>query len=131
MRDIIKTLFSPRAMKKFRDAVLPGAETQLSPTTPTPALPPIPRELVEALGWAFPERCPDPSDDERTIWIKAGRRDVVRLVMEWEAQQRGEISSHPPLRINRRVFSKPLRARAPGTDHPTASRPDGRSDSGG
>lgn len=86
--DLVNKLFSPAALRKFRDAILPAVEAQPNPTTTTPALPPIPRELVEALDRAFPERCPDPADDDRTIWLRAGRRDVVRLVMAWEAEQR-------------------------------------------
>ena len=51
------------------------------------ALPPIDPRLVEVLGNRFPERCPNPSDSEREIWMKAGERRLVTWLAHHLAQQ--------------------------------------------
>lgn len=49
---------------------------------------PISRELVQWLEKTLPERCPDPMDTERQIWMYAGKRALVRsLSAAYERQQ--------------------------------------------
>ena len=44
-------------------------------------IPPLDARTVEAIAEMVPERCPDPRDTEREIWMKAGeRRLVLRLL---------------------------------------------------
>lgn len=58
------------------------------PQVPAPdRFPPVPDELVKALDRLFPERSPDPKDDDRAIWMKVGQRDVVRLLLAKQKQQ--------------------------------------------
>ena len=45
-------------------------------------LPPLDQALIEALDRMYPERCPDPSWNEREIWIRVGERRVVRRLQE-------------------------------------------------
>jgi len=40
------------------------------------------RALVEALDQLYPDRCPDPRDSDREIWIKVGQRQVVRKLIQ-------------------------------------------------
>ena len=35
-------------------------------------------DLIELLDKKYPERSPDPKDDDREIWMKAGERRLVR-----------------------------------------------------
>jgi hypothetical protein len=42
--------------------------------------------LIDALDETFPELCPDPNDSDRLVWIKAGERNVVRKLREWQRQ---------------------------------------------
>lgn len=52
-------------------------------------LPGLTRALVEALDTLFPERCPDIQDNERGIWVYAGKRELVRhLKTVLERQER-------------------------------------------
>lgn len=51
-------------------------------------LPYIPDDLLAALDTKYPELCPDIRDDERTVWLKAGRRDVIRYLLDQRARQR-------------------------------------------
>jgi hypothetical protein len=37
--------------------------------------------LIEWLETLYPERCPDPKDTEREVWMKAGERRVVRVLI--------------------------------------------------
>lgn len=55
-----------------------------------PLIPPINRPLLEWLDQAFPEKCPDPKDTEREIWLKAGER---RLVMKLRGHYNKQESS--------------------------------------
>ncbi|MCD7983737.1 MAG: hypothetical protein LUG19_05710 [Desulfovibrio sp.] len=49
---------------------------------------PISKELVEWLEKTIPERCPDIMQTERSIWIYAGQRSLVRtLGAAYERQQ--------------------------------------------
>ena len=38
--------------------------------------------MLDALDRMYPERCAEPSDTERDLWIKVGRRQVVRFLRE-------------------------------------------------
>ena len=52
---------------------------------------PLSAELVAALDRLFPERCPRPDQDERDIWMYAGKRDLVRaLIAARRAKERGD-----------------------------------------
>lgn len=43
-------------------------------------VPPLDAKTIEYMERLFPERCPDPKDSEREIWMKAGeRRAAIRL----------------------------------------------------
>jgi hypothetical protein len=60
---------------------------------PIPA-PPISADLVKWLDSLFPQRCADPADTDRTIWIKSGQRSVVdRIIHEMERQSKGPLPS--------------------------------------
>lgn len=37
-------------------------------------------DLIAQLDEAFPEKCPDIKDSERTIWKYAGMRELVRVL---------------------------------------------------
>lgn len=51
-------------------------------------IPALDRALVEALSERIPERCPDPSWSEREIWMYAGKRELVKLLIaELKAQE--------------------------------------------
>ena len=59
----------------------------------TPALADIPGlndEVVNALNALYPERCPDPNDLERHIWMYAGARELVRKLVLIRERQRKE-----------------------------------------
>ncbi len=38
-------------------------------------------DLIYKLAELYPEKCPNPEDDEREIWMKAGERRLVRLLL--------------------------------------------------
>lgn len=40
-------------------------------------IPPFSANLIEELDKEYPHRCPDPSDNERQIWMKVGARQLV------------------------------------------------------
>lgn len=44
--------------------------------------PPISPELVKRLGDLIPEKCPDLDMNERDIFFYAGKRAVVRMLIE-------------------------------------------------
>lgn len=50
-------------------------------------LPDIPDDLLAALDVKYPARCPDIHDNERLIWIKAGRREVVDYLADQRRRQ--------------------------------------------
>lgn len=57
---------------------------------PQPSLkecPPVDPELVRFLEAAYPDRCPDPKDHERSIWAKVGNAEVVRFLRHTMEQQ--------------------------------------------
>jgi len=37
--------------------------------------------LIEWLNSLYPERCPNPNDSEREVWMKAGERRVVNQLI--------------------------------------------------
>lgn len=37
-------------------------------------------DTINDLNRAVPERCPNPSDSEREIWMYAGKRELVRYL---------------------------------------------------
>ena len=44
-----------------------------------------PATLIEWLSYMYPERCPNPKDDRREIWMKAGeRRAIISLIAKLE-----------------------------------------------
>lgn len=50
--------------------------------------PPLDRPTVEVALDLAPDRCPNPKEDEREIWMKAGeRRLAVRLLSLLENQE--------------------------------------------
>lgn len=44
-------------------------------------LPVLSVDLITELNKDFPERSPDPNDTEREIWMKAGERRVVNMLL--------------------------------------------------
>jgi hypothetical protein len=54
-------------------------------------LPPLDPALIEALDRMYPERCPDPSWNDREIWMRAGERRLVRRLQEELRRQRPEV----------------------------------------
>ena len=51
--------------------------------------PPVSKELIDKLNELYPEQCPDPKWDDRTIWMRAGERRVVRkLLQAYDNQQK-------------------------------------------
>ena len=51
-------------------------------TTITRDFPDLSRRLLERLDELYPDRCPDPNDSERDVWIKAGQRKVVNFLWD-------------------------------------------------
>ena len=45
-------------------------------------------ELIDLLDELFPEQSPDPRDTERDLWMKAGKRDLVRHLIHLRASGR-------------------------------------------
>jgi hypothetical protein len=44
----------------------------------------IPNETNELIKWLdvmYPDRCPNPEDSEREVWMKAGERRVVNTLI--------------------------------------------------
>jgi hypothetical protein len=37
-------------------------------------------DLIESLDKQYPEKCPDILDTERTIWMYAGKRELIRTL---------------------------------------------------
>lgn len=37
-------------------------------------------ELLKELDALYPDRCPDPDDTERMVWVKVGERRVVNFL---------------------------------------------------
>ena len=51
------------------------------------ALPPIPPSLIKALDEMLPEQWPRVDDTDRMVWIKAGQRQVVEVLIEHHKRQ--------------------------------------------
>lgn len=47
----------------------------------------IPIDLVRWLEETFPERCPTITDTERETWWYAGKRELVRLLIQHSKSQ--------------------------------------------
>lgn len=43
-------------------------------------LPTLSMDNLEDLNNLYPERCPDPKEDEKTMWMYAGKRELVRAL---------------------------------------------------
>tara|TARA_R100001460_G_scaffold89074_1_gene130614 strand:- start:2712 stop:2930 length:219 start_codon:yes stop_codon:yes gene_type:complete len=54
-------------------------------------IPALDSRLVEALNERFPERCPDPEMSDREIWIEAGKRSVVRFLIDQLENQKNNL----------------------------------------
>jgi hypothetical protein len=65
--------------------------TRGTPKVTPKALPPVPRELVDFLDKAFPDRCPDISVTEKDVWFTAGQVSVVRKLKQILAQHEQNI----------------------------------------
>ena len=61
--------------------------------TITRDLPDLSRRLLERLDELYPDKCPDPSDSERDIWIKTGQRKVVNFLRDVYDEQNETIIS--------------------------------------
>ena len=61
--------------------------------TITRDLPDLSRRLLERLDELYPDRCPDPNDSERDVWIKAGQRKVVNFLWDVFDEQNETIIS--------------------------------------
>jgi hypothetical protein len=59
-------------------------------------IPPIPKDLLEVLDARFPERCPEPSWDDRTIWREVGKRELIRFLKEEFRRQSDNILERTP-----------------------------------
>lgn len=56
--------------------------------------PHVSKELIDYLTTIYPDRVPDPLDDERMIWCKVGHVEVVRhLTMLYEEQIEHQLGS--------------------------------------
>jgi hypothetical protein len=54
-------------------------------------IPPLSQDLLKALNERFPDRCPNPTDTEREIWMKAGERRLVEFLLTQKRQQDNNI----------------------------------------
>lgn len=43
--------------------------------------------LIDLLKLTFPDKCPDPSDSNRAVWIKTGAAQVIKKLEEWKYEQ--------------------------------------------
>jgi hypothetical protein len=57
-------------------------------------VPPISAEVIAWLDRLYPEKCPDPKDTEREIWMKAGERRLVRHLRLQHNRQEETIYVH-------------------------------------
>ena len=49
--------------------------------------PPVSKALVEALEARFPDRCPEPTTAERTVWMDSGSAKVCRFLRAMLVEQ--------------------------------------------
>lgn len=52
--------------------------------------PPIDEALLKKLDEVYPEKCPDPDDSDRAIWLAVGARQVVRMLWAVYLEQQNE-----------------------------------------
>ena len=56
---------------------------------------PIAQTLIEELARIFPNRCPDPTDSDRDIWMKVGAQQVISYLKyaaeQQEKQRRNQV----------------------------------------
>lgn len=43
-------------------------------------LPAVDPQLVEWLTRVFPDKCPDPEDTDREIWMAVGKQEVIKML---------------------------------------------------
>lgn len=60
-------------------------------------LPPIPKDLLDALDSKFPERCPEVSWSDREVWVRTGERLVIRYLKRVYEEQNRNILDNPVL----------------------------------
>lgn len=53
-------------------------------------IPPLSASLIALLDELYPEKCPAPDMTDREIWMYAGARGVVRILVESLKQQEAE-----------------------------------------
>ena len=46
-----------------------------------PEVPYLSKDLIEMLDQKYPDRCPNPKDTDREIWMKAGERRLVNELL--------------------------------------------------
>ena len=56
-------------------------------------VPPISTALLDHLDIHYPERCADPNDTEREIWMKAGERRLINRLRHIHARQEASITA--------------------------------------
>jgi hypothetical protein len=44
-------------------------------------IPVLNKKQLEMLDAAYPEKCADPADRDRDVWIKVGERNVIRRLI--------------------------------------------------
>ena len=57
--------------------------------------PRVPLELAAFLDQRFPEQCPDRDDNGRGIWMYAGKRELVRLLLHISKKQEDALYETP------------------------------------
>jgi hypothetical protein len=53
--------------------------------------------LLEALAEKFPDKCPNPTDSERAVWMQVGAASVVRYLRDQRRRQKEAEGSLIPL----------------------------------
>lgn len=60
--------------------------------TPLLEIPIYAKTLIEQLDTTFPDKCPDLSSTDRSIWFAAGQRSVVNFLLDLiEREGRGNL----------------------------------------
>jgi hypothetical protein len=63
----------------------PHTETLMKP------LPVLSDDLLTELDHDFPHRCPEPTDSEREIWMKAGARRLIDSLLARQSIHTGKL----------------------------------------
>lgn len=50
-------------------------------------------DLINKLDELYPEQSPDPKDSERVLWIKAGKRELVRSLLAMKKETESDMYS--------------------------------------